>query len=498
MGASGTVHRMPVPDDQDRPVLGLIAELGRELSAAGVRYCHWKSNEAIGRSLSGLNDLDLLVSPEDAGRFLEVLHRLGFRIVRTRADRDVPGIVDLLGLDDTTGTVVHAQAHFRLVVGDDMTKNVHLPLEDAYLASCSDDGILPLPRPEFEYLVFLLRMGIKHTPAPAQLALQGRLTASERRELAYLERRIDHEEVDRLRARYLPTIDAELLATCRAAFEPRSGRRQRAIAGRRLTQALAPYGRRSPATDLALRIWRRPWRRIQVSLLGVDVRRRAGSGGALIGVVGGDGSGKSTTVAALAATLDRMLVTHVGHLGKPPRSLTTRVGRRLLRFGGGASPGMALPPWEEGPLDFPGYGFVLWHVLNARDRAAAYRRLSRAAGAGAVVICDRFPHPVIRYMDGPRTVGLPGLERRPLARRLAELERRFYRGMAPPDVLLVLRVPPDVAVARRPEQDERYVWHRAQEVFEARWPDENVVVLDASRPLDEVLRSARRAVWEVL
>jgi thymidylate kinase len=497
MGASGTSPQVADRGHGDRLVLGLVAELGRELADAGVHYCHWKSNEAIARSLSGENDLDLLVAPEDAGRFLEVLHRLDFRLVRTRADRDVPGIVDLFGLDDASATVVHAQAHFRLVVGDDMTKNIHLPLEAPYLASCSDDDILPLPSPAFEYLVFLLRMGIKHTPAPAQLALQGRLTASERRELTFLERQVDPDELDRLRTRYLPTIDRALLATCRAAIEPRTGRLQRAVAGRRLLRALAPYGRRPPAIDLTLRMWRRPWRRIQVSLLGIDVRRRPASGGVLVGVVGGDGSGKTTTVAALAATLEQGLATRVGHLGKPSRSLVTRVGRRLLHIGGVRSPGTALPPWEDRPTRFPGYGFVLWHVLNARDRAREYRRLRRAADAGAVVVCDRFPNPAIRYMDGPRTVGLPGMDRRALARRLSALEVGYYRRIGPPDVLLVLRVPPEVAVARRPEQESRYVWHRAQEVFETRWT-EDAVVLDAERPIEEVLMQARRAIWERL
>jgi thymidylate kinase len=497
MGISGTLDPIAGSGPSRRPVLDLIADLGRELALANVRYCHWKSNEAIDRSLSGENDLDLLVAPEDAGRFLEVAHRLGCRIVRTRADRDVTGIVDLFGLDDATATVVHVQAHFRLVVGDDMTKNVHLPFERAYLASCSDDGVLPLPQPEFEYLVLLLRLGMKHCPAPAQLARQGRVTASERRELDDLERRVDHAEVERLRTLHLPTVTATVQASCRAALEPRSGRLERAVAGRRLLRALAPYGRRPPAIDLAQRIWRRPWRRLQVSLLSVDVRRRAGSGGALIAVVGGDGSGKSSTVAAVAATLEPGLVTRTGHLGKPPRSFVTRIGRRLLHRGDGPSPGTTLPPWEAPSPDFPGYGFMLWHVFIARDRAREYRRLRRAARAGAVVVCDRFPLPAIRYMDTPRTQGLPGLDRRRPARALAALEARSYATMAPPDVLLVLRVPPEIAVARRSEQDARYVWHRAQEVFACAWPRETVV-LDAALPLDEVLRRARRAVWDVL
>jgi thymidylate kinase len=496
MGASDVVPAVGPTREIER-VLDLIADLSQALDAAGVRYCHFKSNEAIGRSLRGENDLDLLIAPEDAGRFLAILQGFGFRMARTRPDRDVPGIVDLFGLDDATATVVHAQAHFRLVLGDDMTKNVHLPFEAPYVASCGRGDPLPLPSPEFEYLVFLVRMGIKHCPAAAQLGGQGRLTASERRELVYLEARIDPAEVERLRALHLPALDAELLASCRGAGGHHTGHLQRAVAGRRLLRALAGYERRPPIVDLYLRVWRRPWRRLQASLLKTDVRRRPASGGALIAVLGGDGSGKSTTVDAIATTLRPFLATHVGHLGKPPRSWLTRVARRILRKTSPTSPGTAFPPWEPGPSSFPGYAFMVWHVLVARDRAREYRRLRHAAGAGAVVVCDRFPLPEIRHMDGPRTGDLPGLDRRFSARWLAAREATYYARIGRPDLLLVLRVPPEVAVARRHDQDPRYVSERAREVWELPWP-EGAVVLDATQPLAEVLRQARRAVWDVL
>jgi thymidylate kinase len=491
----GTGSAGPAP----RTVLRIIEQLADRLAGAGIRYCHWKSNEAMDRSLRGDNDLDLLVAAEDAGRFLAVLHELGFRIARTTRDRDVPGIVDLFGLDEETATVVHAQAHFRLAVGDDMTKNVHLPVEHAYLASCRRDGVLPVPDPAFEYLVFLLRMGIKHCPLPGQIGLQGRLTLSERRELHDLETQVDPMELERLRAVHLPVVPAALLARCREAIAPGSGRLKRASVGRALLRTTAPYARRPPVVDVTLRLWRRPWRRLQARSSRSDTRRRAGSGGVFVAVVGGDGSGKSTTVAALAETVGEVLVTRTGHLGKPPCSLSTRLGRRLLRPRGGApSPGLAHPPWDPPATTFPGYGYLVWHVLNARDRAREHRRLRRASRRGAVVVCDRVPLPAISFMDAPRTAGVPGLEHRPVGRALVRAEARYYRTITAPDLTIVLRVPPSVAVARRPEQDRRYVHHRAAEVAATDWAAPGIVVIDAARPLEDVLRDARRAVWNVL
>ena len=66
-------------DASEPGALDLVVRLCRGLTDERIRYCHWKSNEAIARSASGDNDLDLLVDRADADRFGAVLHRLGFK-----------------------------------------------------------------------------------------------------------------------------------------------------------------------------------------------------------------------------------------------------------------------------------------------------------------------------------------------------------------------------------------------------------------------------------
>ncbi len=55
------------------PALDLVRRLCRVLDLQGIAYCHWKSNEALDRSASGDNDLDLLVARRGVQRFTEVL-----------------------------------------------------------------------------------------------------------------------------------------------------------------------------------------------------------------------------------------------------------------------------------------------------------------------------------------------------------------------------------------------------------------------------------------
>ena len=69
-----------------------------------------------------------------------------------------------------------------------------------------------------------------------------------------------------------------------------------------------------------------------------------------------------------------------------------------------------------------------------------------------------------------------------VVRRLAEAERRIYAHIGLPDVLVVLRLDPEVAVSRRPEDEPGYVRTRNAEVFETDWSTTPAVVLDATLP----------------
>ncbi|HSE10906.1 MAG TPA: hypothetical protein VLB29_19745, partial [Nocardioidaceae bacterium] len=83
--------------------LDLVEVLCKTLAAEGVVYCHWKSNEAIDRSMTGDNDLDLLVAREHHGRFLEVLASLGFKAAALPPAREVPAVVHYYGFDAPSG-----------------------------------------------------------------------------------------------------------------------------------------------------------------------------------------------------------------------------------------------------------------------------------------------------------------------------------------------------------------------------------------------------------
>ena len=479
------------------PPLRIVSDMAERLAAARVTYCHWKSNESLDEAVAGKHDLDLLFDRSDMTIVGSILHDLGFRVARPTPDRQLPGILDYYGLDAGSGIVVHVHAHTQLALGDDMTKNFRLPIERAYLESASRDGVIPVPSVELEYLVFVIRMVLKHCTWDAQLARRSKLALSERREKSDLEDRVDLVEVDRLRELLLPLVSDRLFEASRRAISG-AARPMRVITAERLITALDSLGRRDRLTDLGLRLWRRQYRK---RLGRTGSKKRLDGGGLLIAVVGGDGAGKSTTVEAVGNHLSKDLATTTIHLGKPPWSRLSRLVKRPMRKARtfGAFGSTRLPPWTDfDELGFPGYGYLMWHTLIARDRFLEYRRARRAAHSGELVVCDRYPLDAIRMMDGRRLSGLPGVDTRSVARLFRRLEDRYYAKIRPPDLLLVMRTSPEVAIRRRTEDPELFVRTRNEEILAVDWSGLPASVVDATQSLDEVQRQVRSAVWAML
>ena len=242
-------------------------------------------------------------------------------------------------------------------------------------------------------------------------------------------------------------------------------------------------------------------------------RYRLANGGALIAIVGGDGAGKSTVVDALSAWLSKHFEAKTAHLGKPTWSWTTTTVRGILKLGQlcGLYPAEASfqATLKQRSFLSSGYPWLLREVCRARDRYWTYVKAQRFAANGALVILDRFPLPQIRLMDGPQgerfltelTNG-PQAERRltpkradRLARFLVRLEESYYKQIVAPELIIVLRVDPEIAVQRRTGEDPNAVRERSTEIWKLDWEGTDVHVIDASKSKADVLREAKALIW---
>ncbi len=489
---------------KDRKALSTIIKLCDTLMTERIDYCHWKSNVAIDRSASGENDLDLLVSRADAQRFTELLDRQGFKEAQVVEEERLPGVRDFYGYDVPAARLVHVHAHFQLVLGHDFTKNYHLPIERSYLDSAIQGDLFRVPAPEFELAVLVLRMVLKHSTWDAILMRHGSLSTSERREMESLLSQIPLESSAAVLEQSLPSLDRGLFEACVQALQPGCSFMKRIRAGQQLQSRLRSCARRPQLADVSLKLWRRLERPILYRLHLRRPKKRMANGGMLIAIIGGDGSGKTTAVADLHQKLSEEFDVRKVHMGKPSWSWATIIIRGILKIGtilglypfinAGTEPSLD----TNSPL-FPGYPWLIREVCTARDRYLSYQRARRFATNGGLVICDRYPLPQIKIMDGAQVERVTaGLKPNALIKFLAAVEQHYYRQILLPDLLIVLRVDPEICVQRKTDETPASVRTRTQEIWKLDWCETPANVIDASLSKPKVLSDILSLVWSNL
>jgi thymidylate kinase len=181
------------------------------------------------------------------------------------------------------------------------------------------------------------------------------------------------------------------------------------------------------------------------------------------------------------------------HIGRPPKSWTTRALRSIAR-GRSAYLLLARRLGRQTPSRATQHA-VLATTL-ARDRCRAVQHVRRIATNGGLVLCDRFPLRELKLMDGPRVERVRDPNRwRRLTDWLAARERRYYQAIMPPDLLIVLRVDPEIAVTRQPTEPADSIRSRWREVWSVDWDAVPAHVVDAGQPREAVLARLESLIW---
>jgi hypothetical protein len=144
----------------------------------------------------------------------------------------------------------------------------------------------------------------------------------------------------------------------------------------------------------------------------------------------------------------------------------------------------------------------LSYVAVGRDRYHRFVAGQKLANNGAIVIYDRYPLPCLsvngRPADGPRIAYANPLPLGRFTARLAQMEEDYYRRIPEPENLMILRVSPEVSLARKPDHSRQEIEAKCLAIEHIEAGDSELILIDADLPLEQVLSQVKTNLWQLL
>lgn len=477
----------------------LFAALEKE----GIRYCHWKSNIRLDETLSGLQDIDMLVHPTDAHAFQRIINECGFKLTVSRMGVGHPGVFHAIAWDPDSGRLLDLHAYHQLVSGDSLVKSFRFAVEEEFLARTTMLMDVRIPEPSAELVLFLLRILLKHTSVVEIRKVNSHYDHC-RDELSWLLQRSNPGEAAALCDEWFPSLRIPLqqMIDCVATGSIAS----RSALGMRVARALKNERRIGHVAAGFSRIMRfgtkyasRLRSRRNLSLL---------AGGAWIALVGPKGTGKSTLTKLLAKRLGAKLDVKQIHFGKPPTTWLSFLPKLIVSAARKALP--KEPNGDSGTserLVGRQYStlFLITKLLIAFDRQRLLTRSMRAMSSGTILISDRCHVTNATGMDSSAFSDLDvTCTRSPLQRWLMERERLIYRCLPRPRLILKLSVPLETALKRDLERckpggpNPSAIQRRWSVESASEFTGSTVCLIDTDGDIEDTLRMVTARVWQSL
>ena len=491
-------------------MLNKLQQLIEKLSTNEIRYCHWKSNSALSQVLAGQTDVDFLIHRKNGDSFRLIMSQLEFRPTGIQGDAPFPAVEHYFALDQETGILVHVHAYYRVITGESLSKNLHLPLEEMLLQNVREEDSIQVPVKSAELVIFTIRMMLKHTSL-VELFMLVRDWKGVRREVEWLFEAQPKDETIRFVADWLPSVDTRLFSECIDALKTPASLPRRISLGLQLRSQLSIYARNS-----RIQAWLSGIQKFSLMAYGRLTHSKRGmvlqSGGAVIAFVGPEATGKSTLLTETRHWLSEHFVIGQIHAGKPkstPLTMLPNVLLPLLRS--------ALPKYRPSKVqtrhaptgqsqkssDIYPLISAIRSVFLAYDRRALLSRAFAQAANGNIVLCDRYPSMSEGAPDGPQLQQFViDSKRYPIQSWLARTEKRLYREIPAPDMVISLYVPIEVALLRNKnrgkEEPEDYVRYRHSLASNLEYGNAPVYKINTDQPLDTTVLEVKKNIWSNL
>ena len=505
---SHPIWSIPRAPDAGMLMLPIIETLLTDFSQQNICYCYWKSGRRLYSVLTAERDLDLLIAAHDLHRAEAILLARDFKLFPSIANRDHPSLLSFLGYDESSGRLVHVHLHIRLVIGQQLLKEYHLPWEDVLLARAVSHSLVPIRMLDAttEALMLAVRGGLELTRLdPVTLSTWDATTRKFAMDRIHVAARIDPTALRELATALLNAELAAMVVDVINADQPLEHQRR---FRRHLARHLAIYRTYNPfeaRLRSALRTVQSVVGKLNRNVLHLPRPwgRRAPGGGRVVAIVGVDGSGKSTVTRAiqewLGAEIDVVPIYFGTGDGRPslllrPFKLMVPLIRRLIKTKPqGASHGK-ISNRAPGPL----YSalMMVWAVVVAHEKRGKLLAARRGADRGMIVLTDRYPQDeIIEFNDGPL---LNRLSNAPNSLRRFEASAYALTRRLRPDLVIKLDVFPETAARREPDMDPALISRRIADLRGLTFRGARVITVDAEQPLKDVIRAVKREIWRLL
>ena len=475
----------------------LLENLLNEFDKRNIEYVHWKSNTNIDCALSGVDDFDVLVNPKDEAKTKELLNELSFIRAFSNKDTWQNGIFHYLGMDIEQKKIVHIHLHFQLELGYDFDKNTNLPIVDNYLSNPIRYKYVNIPEVEKEYILLVLRLILKNAFVPFALMLptaqfkylrnakkNGVISGGGYREFKDLGSRLDNEKLEIILKESFPFISLSSFREYEKTIQNNNSIIKYFRNARKLKKEIKFANNHSELKSVIYSFYRINLGRIHTLIKNkIYFKKKSAYGGRIIAFVGGDGAGKSSNIEKLHNILKRYFYTEVIHIGRPRRyiiGLGLRFIAKVLSF-----------------LKIKSLSTAISYIALAYNRKQEFNYALKLKNKGAIVLLDRIPLDGITAMDCPRVYTLE--KNNPLFDFLSKIEQNIYKDIKGVDALIALKLNPEIALQRRPEDDPDELRIRSGQIWNKDFTNiDNAYAIDTSNTFDYVEKNILNIVWNTI
>jgi thymidylate kinase len=476
----------------------LIKVFLENLEKSNIRYVHWKSNTNIKLALSGIDDLDILVDPNNERELNDVFKKLKFVRAYSEKDSWQDGITHFIGLDIDSKKLVHVHLHYKLALGYDYDKCFKLPIVDLYLENITKyEGKVYLPSYENEYCILVIRLILKNALTPfllrpphkqyslfKQAKENGVIKDGGYTEFLDLKDKIDKVKLNRTLETTFSFLSKELFEFCISVLENNNNVFAYFKAGSKLKKELVnfrDYGEIISFSKAFLRLNSIRFYSLlrKLYIYNKITGKKTEHGGRIIAFVGGDGAGKTTTISNLRKNLKSQFSLKSIHVGKPSMSLKGLIFLVVSKL-------FSL-------IGFKSFSKALFYISIAINRQNEFKKACKLRDKGIIVLQDRMPLKAVTAMDCPRVDTILNGK----YNKLSKYEKKQYKSIKGVDMLFVMKLNPEIALQRRPNDDPDELRIRSGQIWNNDWvaPFAHEINTGENNP-EQVQNILLKKVWE--